>query len=164
MNFRKDIIKKEWTLSTGGVEEELSDIKYNPDFFAIPLGKGVDEEKIKFIMIHTLENIYNQKQLKQQIEDFITFFWKNFPKRFYCRSDPKHLSKLLVLEYLSLEFIIKESHFLEFNNIDRYESSIIKELEKKIGLPIWVENEANMSILAEAIIEVNIKFLQILLL
>ena len=36
--------------------------------------------------------------------------------------------------------------------MDRYEASIIKELEEKIKLPIWVENEANMSILAEAII------------
>ena len=39
-----------------------------------------------------------------------------------------------------------------FNNSDRYESTIIKEMEKNIKFPIWVENEANMSILAEAII------------
>jgi len=46
----------------------------------------------------------------------------------------------------------KEDHFLEFNNTDRYESTVITEIEQDINLPIWVENEANMSILAEAII------------
>ena len=90
--------------------------------FCYSIGVSVDEEKIKFIMINTVGKILQSKTVETTNEVFITFFEKNL------------------------------KDFIVFNNIDRYESSIIKELEKKIGLPIWVENEANMSILAEAII------------
>lgn len=147
--LEKDIIK-EWTLSTGGVGRRAVRYKYNPDF-CYSIGVSVDEEKIKFIMINTVGKILQSKTVETTNEDFITFFEKNL-KDFIVEIDPKHLSKVIGIGISIPGIYNKESHFLEFNNIDRYESSIIKELEKKIGLPIWVENEANMSILAEAII------------
>ena len=84
-------------------------------------------------------------------EDFINFFERNL-KDFIEEIEPKYLSKIIGVGISIPGIYNKESHFLEFNNMDRYEASIIKELEEKIKLPIWVENEANMSILAEAII------------
>ena len=147
--LEKDIIK-EWTLSTGGVGRRAVKYKYNPNF-CYSIGVSIDEEKIKFIVINTIGKILQSKTVETTNEDFITFFEKNL-KDFIVEIDPKHLSKVIGVGISIPGIYNKENHFLEFNSIDRYESSVIKELEEQIKLPIWVENEANMSILAEAII------------
>ena len=126
--LEKDIIK-EWTLSTGGVGRRAVRYKYNPDF-CYSIGVSVDEEKIKFIMINTVGKILQSKTVETTNEDFITFFEKNL-KDFIVEIDTKHLSKVIGVGISIPGIYNKESHFLEFNNI---------------------ENEANMSILAEAII------------
>ena len=124
--------------------------KYNPDF-CYSIGVSVDEEKIKFIVINTIGKILQSKVVETSNENFIIFFERNL-KNFIEEIEPKYLSKVIGVGISIPGIYNKESHFLEFNNIDRYEASIIKELEEKIKFPIWVENEANMSILAEAII------------
>ena len=147
--LEKDIIK-EWTLSTGGVGRRAVKYKYNPDF-CYSIGVSIDEEKIKFIMINTIGKILFSKTIETTNENFITFFERNL-KDFIMEIDSRYLSKIIGIGISIPGIYNKENHFLEFNSIDRYESSIIKELEEKIEFPIWVENEANMSILAEAII------------
>ena len=147
--LERDIIK-EWTLSTGGVGRRAVKYKYNPDF-CYSIGVSIDEEKIKFIVINTVGKILQSKVVEASNEDFINFFERNL-KDFIEEIEPKYLSKIIGVGISIPGIYNKESHFLEFNNMDRYEASIIKELEEKIKLPIWVENEANMSILAEAII------------
>ena len=112
---------------------------------------SIDEEKIRFIVINTIGKILESKIVETCNEDFITFFEKNL-KDFILEIDPKYLSKTIGVGISIPGIYNKENHFLEFNNMDRYEASIIKKLEENIKLPIWVENEANMSILAEAII------------
>ena len=147
--LERDIIK-EWTLSTGGVGRRAVKYKYNPDF-CYSIGVSIDEEKIRFIVINTIGKILESKIVETCNEDFITFFEKNL-KDFILEIDPKYLSKTIGVGISIPGIYNKENHFLEFNNMDRYEASIIKKLEENIKLPIWVENEANMSILAEAII------------
>lgn len=147
--LEKNIIK-EWTLSTGGVGRRAVKYRYNPDF-CYSIGVSVDEEKIKFIMINTIGDILCSKTIETTNENFITFFERNL-NDFIMEIDSKYVSKVIGVGISIPGIYNKENHFLEFNNIDRYEASIIKELEKKINFPIWVENEANMSILAEAII------------
>ena len=147
--LERDIIK-EWILSTGGVGRRAVKYKYNPDF-CYSIGVSIDEEKIKFIVINTVGKILQSKVVEASNEDFINFFERNL-KDFIEEIEPKYLSKIIGVGISIPGIYNKESHFLEFNNMDRYEASIIKELEEKIKLPIWVENEANMSILAEAII------------
>lgn len=147
--LEKDIIK-EWALSSGGVGRRAVKYKYNPDF-CYSIGVSIDEETIKFIMINTVGKIYQSKSIETTDDDFITFFERNL-KNFIKEIDDKYLSKVIGIGISIPGIYNKESHFLEFNNIDRYEASLIKELEEKIKLPIWVENEANMSVLAEAII------------
>ena len=73
-------------------------------------------------------------------------------KDFIKEIDEKYLAKVIGVGISIPGIYNKEDHFLEFNNTDRYESTVITEIEQDINLPIWVENEANMSILAEAII------------
>ena len=102
-------------------------------------------------MINTVGKIYQTKTVETTDEDFISFFERNL-KNFIEEIDTKFLSKVIGVGISIPGIYNKENHFLEFNNMDRYEASIIKKLEENIKLPIWVENEANMSILAEAII------------
>ena len=147
--LEKDIIK-EWTLSTGGVGRRAVKYRYNPDF-CYSIGVSVDEEKIKFIMINSIGKILCSKTIDTTNESFIAFFERNL-KEFIKEIDSKYLPRIIGVGVSIPGIYNKEDHFLEFNNIDRYESSIIKTLEKNIELPIWVENEANMSILAEAIV------------
>ena len=147
--LEKEIIK-EWTLSSGGVGRRAVKYKYNPDF-CYSIGVRIYEDKIKFILINTIGNILQSKTVETDEQDFIIFFEKNLIA-FISEINDKYLEKILGVGVAIPGIYNKESNFLEFNNIDRYESSIIKELEDKIKLPIWVENEANMSILAEAII------------
>ena len=147
--LEKDIIK-EWTLSTGGVGRRAVKYRYNPDF-CYSIGVSVDEGKIKFIMINSIGKILCSKTIDTTNESFIAFFERNL-KEFIKEIDSKYLPRIIGVGVSIPGIYNKEDHFLEFNNIDRYESSIIKTLEKNIELPIWVENEANMSILAEAIV------------
>ena len=147
--LERDIIK-EWNLSTGGVGRRAVKYKYNPDF-CYSIGVSIDEEKIKFIVINTVGKILESKIVQTSNEDFIIFFERNL-KMFIEEIDPKYLTKIIGVGISIPGIYNKENHFLEFNNMDRYEASIIKKLEENIKLPIWVENEANMSILAEAII------------
>ena len=147
--LERDIIK-EWTLSTGGVGRRAVKYKYNPDF-CYSIGVSIDEEKIKFIVINTVGKILQSKVVEASNEDFINFFEKNL-KDFIKEIDEKYLAKVIGVGISIPGIYNKEDHFLEFNNTDRYESTVITEIEQDINLPIWVENEANMSILAEAII------------
>lgn len=140
----------EWTLSSGGVGRRAVKYKYNPDF-CYSIGVKIDEDKTKFILMNTVGQIFSSKIVESTDEDFILFFEKNLIT-FISEIENKYLEKTIGVGIAIPGIYNKESNFLEFNNIDRYESSIIQELEEKIKLPIWVENEANMSILAEAII------------
>lgn len=150
--LEKNIIK-EWSLSTGGVGRKAIKYKYNPDF-CYSIGVSIDEAKIKFIVINTVGKILQSKLVETTDEDFIAFLEKNL-KEFIMEVEPRYLAKVIGVGISIPGIYNKENHFLEFNNIDRYEASIIKELEKNINLPILIENEANMSILAEAIIGKN---------
>jgi len=147
--LEKDIIV-EWTLSTGGVGRRAVKYKYNPDF-CYSIGVSINEEKIKFVLINTIGKIFQSKIIDTQNENFIDFLTKNL-KDFIKEIDEKYLAKVIGVGISIPGIYNKEDHFLEFNNTDRYESTVITEIEQDINLPIWVENEANMSILAEAII------------
>lgn len=147
--LEKDIIV-EWTLSTGGVGRRAIKYKYNPDF-CYSIGVSINEEKIKFVLINTIGKIFQSKIIDTQNENFIDFLTKNL-KDFIKEIDEKYLAKVIGVGISIPGIYNKEDHFLEFNNTDRYESTVITEIEQDINLPIWVENEANMSILAEAII------------
>ena len=112
---------------------------------------SINEEKIKFVLINTIGKIFQSKVIDTQNENFIDFLTKNL-KDFIKEIDEKYLAKVIGVGISIPGIYNKEDHFLEFNNTDRYESTVITEIEQDINLPIWVENEANMSILAEAII------------
>ncbi len=149
--FLKKKIIYEWTLSSCGVGRRAVEYKYNPDF-AYLIGCGVDGKKIKIILIDAkgkkkkLETYYCNKNertfevLEKSLKNFITSLEK---------TDREKLKGIGI----SIPGIYsKENGFFEIHISEREKITSLEKLEKEIGYSIWIENEANMSVLTEAII------------
>ncbi len=151
-NFLEKGIVYEWNFSIGGVGRRAVEYKYNSDF-CYSIGVRINEEKIRIILTDAKGNklIYKSYEYKSDSEDVLEVLIKIL-KSFISELDTKYSSKIIGIGISIPGIYNKESSFLEFTLAKRHPASSIQKIEDEIGHTVWIENEANMSILAEAII------------
>lgn len=149
--LEKEIIQ-EWTLSSGGVGRRAVEYKFNNEF-CYSIGVRINEEKVRIILTDAKGNkiFYKSTDYTSETKDILDILIECL-KKFISELEPKYSSKIIGVGISIPGIYNKESSFLEFTLAKRHPASAIEKIEKEISLPIWVENEANMSILAEAII------------
>lgn len=149
--LEKNIIN-EWTLSSGGIGRRAIEYKYNSDF-CYSIGVRINEEKIRIILVDAKVNkiIYKIYEYKSEIQDVLEVLISNL-KSFIEDLDNKYSEKIIGIGISIPGIYNKENSFIEFNITKRYPASSIQKIEEEVGFSVWIENEANMSILAEAII------------
>lgn len=148
-------IVSEWTLSSGGVGRRAIEYKYNSEF-CFSIGVRINEEKIRIILTDAKGKkiIYRTYEYKNEIEDILDILIDKL-KDFLAELENKFLDKIIGIGISIPGIYNKESSFLEFTLAKRHPASSIEKIEEELNLKVWVENEANMSILAEAIIGNN---------
>ncbi|MDD7392716.1 MAG: ROK family protein [Fusobacterium gastrosuis] len=149
--LEKEIIY-EWTLSSGGVGRRAVEYKYNCEF-CYSLGVRINEEKIRILLTDAKGNkiIYKSYDYNSDSGDILVVLIDAL-KSFISELDLKYSSKIIGIGISIPGIYNKESAFLEFTLSRRHPASSLQQIENELSLPVWVENEANMSILAEAII------------
>lgn len=144
----------EWAISRGGVGRRAVEYRYNNQF-CYCVGCSIDEDKIKIILTDTKgEKIFYKAFPKDESKDIISSVINNL-KDFFAflnAKDEKYLNNLFGVGISIPGIYNKEANFLEFDLIKRESGEVIKEIENKIGHKVWIENESNMSVLAEAIL------------
>lgn len=151
--FLKKGIIYEWALSTGGVGRRAVEYKFNSTF-CYSVGASLDEEKIKIILIDTKGTKILYKEYMYNKKDTLIFLIESL-KNFILNLEEKYRNLLIGVGISIPGIHNKENGFIELNLNKKYSVNIIQEIEKEINHPIWIENEANMSILAEAILSKN---------
>lgn len=148
-------IVSEWTLSSGGVGRRAIEYKYNSEF-CFSIGVRINEEKIKIILTDAKGKkiIYRTYEYKNEIGDILDILIDKL-KDFLAGLENKFLDKIIGIGISIPGIYNKENSFLEFTLAKRHPASSIEKIEEELNLKVWVENEANMSILAEAIIGNN---------
>lgn len=147
--LRKNIIY-EWTRSSGGVGRRAVEYKYNENFCYL-IGCGVDGNRIKIRLFDT----NGEKILKETYEcgEEKTFeIFKESLKNFLANLENTYKEKLIGIGLSIPGIYSKENGFFEIHITETVKIDSLKEFEKEIGYSIWVENEANMSVLTEAIL------------
>lgn len=140
----------EWNLSSGGIGRRAVKYKFNPDF-CYSIGVSIDEKELKFILMNSVGTILLSDKVKIENEDFLVFLIESI-KKFISKADEKYIKKIIGIGISIPGIYNKENNFLEFYADVRYSTDILKDIGDEVGYPVWAENEANMSILAEAII------------
>lgn len=148
--FLKKEIVYECSLSTGGVGRRAIGYKYNLGF-CCSIGVRINEEKIRIVLTDAKGNKILYKSYEINEKDVLEALIENL-KSFFDEVEIKNREKIIGIGISIPGIYNKESNFLEFNLSKRYPASAIQRIEEEFGLNVWVENEANMAILAEAII------------
>lgn len=148
--FLEKNIVYEWTLSSGGVGRRAVEYKYKTDFCYL-IGCGINGKKIKIILTDTKGNKKIIKTYKCEEENTFKIF-KILLKEFIETLAFEYKSKIMGIGLSIPGIYSKENGFFEIQISEREKISALENLEREISYPIWVENEANMSVLTEAIV------------
>lgn len=148
--FLEEEIVYEWTLSSGGVGRRAVEYKYNSEF-CYSIGMSVDEKRFKVILTDAKgKKIFSKSYSYDNIKVLDSLIQSL--KLFISSLEDKYIDKIIGIGIAIPGIYNKESGFIEFNLFDRDPDSAIEKIEQELGYSVWIENEANMSILAEAII------------
>lgn len=153
--FLEKRIVQEWTMSAGGVGRRALEYKYNHNF-CYSIGIRINEEKVRILLTDAKASklAYKSYDFDNSKEDVLKVLISKL-KLFIAELNKEYLDKIIGIGISIPGIYNKESEFLEFNLSKRHPASSIQIIENTFKLPVWVENEANMSILAEAIIGNN---------
>ncbi|MBS9776124.1 MAG: ROK family protein [Fusobacterium sp.] len=147
--LEKNIIY-EWTLSSRGVGRRAVEYKYNEEFTYL-IGCGIDGENLKIILTDAKGNQKISETYKCGDKNIFKTF-KEFLKEFIFKLEDEYKDKIMGIGLSIPGIYSQENGFFEIHTLEKEKISALRNLEKEIGYSIWVENEANMSVLTEAIL------------
>ncbi len=147
--LEKNIIY-EWTLSSGGVGRRAVEYKYNEKFTYL-IGCGINGKNLKIILTDTKGNKKVTKTYECGEKNTFKSF-KKFLKDFILNLDEEIKNKIMGIGLSIPGIYSKENGFFEIHTSEKEKISALENLEEEIGYSIWVENEANMAVLTEAIL------------
>lgn len=138
-----------------GVGRKAREYSFN-DFFCHSVGVQISEEKIKMILTNA-KGIVIKKHSKtlQKGGPSITDSLMEELEFFLSRLS-KSIFKSIIGIGISVPGIVnEEGKFIEFNSKNKTDISIIGKIKKKFNIPVLVENESNLSAIAEAFLSEN---------
>lgn len=135
-----------------GVGRKAREYSFNPDF-CFSIGIKITSTSLKFILINGCCEILQEKDYlyKEENCDIISFL-KDSIEDFFNNLNPEILNKLIGIGIATKGIVNKEGDFVEFSNTRTFSLKALNPIKEKLNIPILIENESNLSVIAESII------------
>ncbi len=151
--LEKNIIIEEDKVGSG-VGRKAREYSFN-DFFCHSVGVQISEEKIKMILTNA-KGIVIKKHSKTLQKGGLSITDSLMEElEFFLSRLSKTIFKSIIGIGISVPGIVnEEGKFIEFNSKNKTDISIIEKIKKRFNIPV-VENESNLSAIAEAFLSEN---------
>lgn len=152
--LEKNIIIEEDKVGSG-VGRKAREYSFN-DFFCHSVGVQISEEKIKMILTNA-KGIVIKKHSKTLQKGGLSITDSLMEElEFFLSRLSKTIFKSIIGIGISVPGIVnEEGKFIEFNSKNKTDISIIEKIKKRFNIPVLVENESNLSAIAEAFLSEN---------
>lgn len=152
--LEKNIIIEEDKVGSG-VGRKAREYSFN-DFFCHSVGVQISEEKIKMVLTNA-KGIVIKKHSKTLQKSGLSITDALMEElEFFLSRLSKSIFKSIIGIGISVPGIVnEEKKFIEFNSKIKTDISIIEKIKKRFDIPVLVENESNLSAIAEAFLSEN---------
>ena len=152
--LEKNILIEEDKVGSG-VGRKAREYSFN-DFFCHSVGVQISEDKIRIILTNA-KGIVIKRHAKTFLKNSILITDALMEElEFFLSRLSKTVFKSIIGIGISVPGIVsEEGKFIEFNSKNKTDISIIEKIKKKFDIPVLVENESNLSAIAEAFLSEN---------
>lgn len=149
-NFlQKDIIK-EFRMSKSSVGRRAVEYIFNSDFCFL-IGTKIYDDHQTIILTNARGKIIKSSVFENIENNLLDFLTENLIS-FLDELSVGIRERILGIGIAIPGIYNKEDNFIELSLTKTYSGNIKQELEEKLGYKIFIENEANLSVLAEAVL------------
>lgn len=152
--LEKNIIVEEDKVGSG-VGRKAREYSFN-DFFCHSIGVQISEEKIKIVLTNAKGIVIKKhsKTLQKGALSITDVLMEEL--EFFLSRLSKSVFKSIIGIGISIPGIVnEEGKFIEFKSKNKTDISIIEKIKKRFGIPVLIENESNLSAIAEAFLSEN---------
>lgn len=134
-----------------GVGRKAREYSFNPSF-CYSIGVKISPTSLKIILINGCCEILKEKDFYylQETSNIITCLTLSI-ENFLADLDKDIIKKLIGIGIATRGIVNKEKDFVEFSSSRTFSLKALNPLKEKFNIPILIENESNLSVIAESI-------------